>query len=183
MRDAGFARPSGSGAADAIRTASGNSSVMTPEAARRLVKRHGVLLEAARGPVPNLAERVAGEPIRGSWWAHPRGHEIFALTRAIRDSRDVLVCRAVGGKITYVHRRVWPWLVRLDARFERRGLAALREVHTSSGHHELRTVPYPGWVPAEVRKAAARLTEAAAARILGDWMPTPAPKRGRKGSR
>ena len=28
------------------------------------------VLQAARGPAPNLAEAIAGEPIRGSWWGH-----------------------------------------------------------------------------------------------------------------
>src|SRR5262245_15070885 len=37
---------------------------------------HGMLLESARGPLPNVAEIVAGEPIRGSWWGHRRSHEI-----------------------------------------------------------------------------------------------------------
>jgi hypothetical protein len=36
----------------------------------------------------------------GSWWGHAKGHEIFWLTRAVRDSGDVLVCRLVGGKVT-----------------------------------------------------------------------------------
>src|SRR4051794_2330166 len=30
-----------------------------------------MVLQSARGPVPNLAECVAGEPIRGSWRGHP----------------------------------------------------------------------------------------------------------------
>src|SRR4030095_7234834 len=32
------------------------------------VREQGIVLQSARGPVPNLAEYVAGEPIRGSWW-------------------------------------------------------------------------------------------------------------------
>jgi putative chitinase len=36
------------------------------------VKSRGVVLEAGRGPVPSLAKAVAGGPIHGSWWAHPR---------------------------------------------------------------------------------------------------------------
>jgi hypothetical protein len=118
--------------------------------------------------VPNLAEAVARGPIRGSWWAHADGHKIFALTRAVRDWRDVLVCRVVGGKVTYVHRRLWPPLVRLASFIEPERLAALQEVHTPSGQHVLRTVPYPRWVPADVRRAAKRLTENDAARLLGD---------------
>jgi len=30
------------------------------------VEKHGVVLASARGPVPSLAEAIAGEPIRGS---------------------------------------------------------------------------------------------------------------------
>jgi hypothetical protein len=40
---------------------------MSPKEAIAFVKRHGIVLESARGPVPSLAEAVAGEPIRGSW--------------------------------------------------------------------------------------------------------------------
>ena len=31
------------------------------------VRKHGVVLASAKGPVPNLADAVAGEKIRGSW--------------------------------------------------------------------------------------------------------------------
>src|SRR5439155_11117403 len=119
----------------------GTRESMTRDAARRFIERHGVVLEGGRGPVPNLAETVAGESIRGSWWAHAKGHEIFWLTRDVRDWRDVLVCRVVGGKITYVHRRLWPALIRLASEFERDRLASLREVHTPSGRHVLQKVP------------------------------------------
>ena len=40
---------------------------------------------------------VAGERGRGNWWSHPMSHQIFALTRLLRDSADVLVCRLVDG--------------------------------------------------------------------------------------
>jgi hypothetical protein len=50
---------------------------------------HGMLLASAKGPVPNVAELVAGEPIRGSWWAHPRSHEIFAVLNELADSPEV----------------------------------------------------------------------------------------------
>src|SRR2546426_11675907 len=97
---------------------------VTRRSALSFVKRNGIVLESARGPVPNLAEAVVGGRIRGSWWGHARGKEIFWLTRAVRDSADVLVCRLVGRKITYVHRRRWPARVRLARNFARRDLAA-----------------------------------------------------------
>ena len=73
---------------------------MTLRQALAFIRKHGVVLEAAHGPVPSLAEVMAGAPIRGSWWSHPKRHEIFLVTRAIRDSDDVLVCRLIKGKVT-----------------------------------------------------------------------------------
>ena len=142
---------------------------MTPRAALAFVRRHGVVLEGARGPVPNLVEAVVGGPIRGSWWGHKKGKEIFWLTRAVRDSPEVLVCRLVAGKVTYVHRRLWPALVRLAPAFGRADLAALREVHTPRGRHELHVVPFPRWVPAPIRRQARQLNQADAKAALGAW--------------
>jgi hypothetical protein len=140
---------------------------MTRRSALSFVKRNGIVLESARGPVPNLAEAVVGGRIRGSWWGHAKGKEIFRLTRAVRDSTEVLVCRLVGRKITYVHRRLWPALVRLARNFARRDLAAVQEVHTASGRHEERLVPFPRWVPPAVKRAARRLALADARAALG----------------
>ncbi len=150
---------------------------MTYRSALAFIRRHGIVLESGRGPVPNLAEAVAGTPIRGSWWGHAKGQEIFRLTRAVRDSGDVLVCRLVGHKITYVHRRLWPALVRLADVFARDNLAALREIQTPQGRHELRVVPFPRWAPPMVRRQARKLTEQEARAAFGDsWA-----KRRRRG--
>ncbi len=143
---------------------------MTTRQALAFVRKHGIVLESARGPVVSLAEAIAGAPIRGSWWAHPKGRLIFQVTRAIRDSEHVLVCRLVGGKVTFVHERVWPALVRLAPRFRRSSLARLREVHTSSGRHVLQSRAFPKWVPPRVLAAGARLSETQALRILGPWV-------------
>jgi hypothetical protein len=139
---------------------------MTPKQAVTFVKGKGVVLESARGPVPSLAEAIAGEPIRGSWWAHPEGNDIFLCSRAIRKSADVLVCRLVNGKVTYVHRRLWPALVRLAQRFDADRLAAIREVHTASGKHKVDITRFPDWVPEEVLRAAEELSSEEAAALL-----------------
>ncbi len=143
--------------------------ILTSRQAIAFVRRHGVVLEAARGPVPSLAEAVAGERIRGNWWGHPLGHEIFALTRVLRSSDDILVCRVVDGKITYVDRRLWPSLVRLATRFPRHRLAQVHEVHTAFGRHVTKEVPFPKWVPPTVSAEASGLTEEMAASRLGSW--------------
>jgi hypothetical protein len=119
--------------------------------------------------VPSLAEAIAGAPIQGSWWGHARSHEIFALTRAVRDSPDVLVCRLVGGKITYVHRRLWPALVRAAERFPRKSLAKIHERHTASGKHVSDEVAYPEWVSRELTDQARELDERSALEDLGPW--------------
>ena len=128
---------------------------MTPRQALRFVETNGIVLESGRGPVPSLAHAIAGEAIRGSWWGHPKGNVIFLCSRAIRESKDILICRLVGGKVTYVHRRLWPVLVRLAGQFDAGRLAAIREVHTTAGKHKVEGAAFPNWVPSGVRRAAA----------------------------
>jgi hypothetical protein len=142
-----------------------------PRQALAFVRRHGVVLQAARGPVPSLAEAVAGEPIRGSWWAHPKSHEIFGAAEAASESPDVLVCKLVEGRITYVHRRLWPALVKLAASFERGRLAKVWDEHTPSGAHRSRRLAFPRWVPPEVARQARALPVAEARRLLARVLP------------
>jgi len=141
--------------------------VSTAAEALDFVRRHGVVLESASGRVPSLATAIAGGTIRGSWWAHPRSHAIFALTRAVRENPDVLVCRLVDGKITYVHRRLWPALVRAAERLPRKHLAQVHEEHTASGRHENREISFPDWVSAELAAQARQLDEERALQELG----------------
>lgn len=133
------------------------------------VRQHGVVLESAKGHVPNLADAVVGGAIRGSWWKHPEAKNIFRATRLVRDSDDVLVCRLIEGKITYVDRRLWPALVSLSAYFNRENLSAIREEHSPSGAHIVKTLPFPKWVPSTVLNAAKALSEEKAAGQLGPW--------------
>ncbi|MEX2151937.1 MAG: hypothetical protein WD825_01285 [Gemmatimonadaceae bacterium] len=150
---------------------------MTTTEALAFVRRAGVVLESARGPVPSLAETIAGERIRGSYWAHPKGNTIFLRTRSIRKSPDVLVCRLLGGKVTYVHRRLWPALVRMANRIGPDRLAAIREVHTVSGKHRVVSTRYPDWVPPSVRRAAKALDESDAVAELPFAIPSAIPVR------
>jgi hypothetical protein len=139
---------------------------MTPKQALAFVKKHGIVLQAARGPVPSFAEHVAGGPIVGSWWGHAHGHEIFALAEAVSESGDVLVCKLVDGKVTYVHRRLWPALVKLAARFDKVQLAKVDNEHTVSGAHRSVSTPFPNWVPEAVRREAGSLSVADAEQAL-----------------
>ena len=115
---------------------------------------------SARGPVPGLAQAIAGAPFRGSWWGHPMAHHMYRVFEGVCDSDQVLVCRLVEGKVTFVHRRLWPALVRLAGMLPRRGLAAIREEHTARGKHRVRVTPFPRWVPKPVLDQARRLSQA-----------------------
>ena len=126
---------------------------MTAAEALAFVEEHGVVLVSAKGPLPRLTEAIAGEPIKGSWWGHPKSHQIWAILEAVTESEDALVCRLVKGKITLVHRRLWPALVRLAKRFPPDQIAKVRQEHTASGRHVNKEVPFPRWVPAPATRA------------------------------
>ena len=81
----------------------------------------------------------------------------------------MLVCRLIGRKITYVHRRLWPAVVRLGKRFSPSDLARIDEVHTASGKHVVHTIRFPDWVPEEVTAQARTLDEAGALVQLEPW--------------
>src|SRR2546428_12763973 len=106
---------------------------MTTKDAIQFVKDRGIVLESGHGPVPNLAETIAGVPIRGSWWGHAKGQEIWKITRALREAREILVCRLVDGKVRHVHRRLGPARIKPGRRIHPGRRAAMRGVHLPSG--------------------------------------------------
>jgi len=63
--------------------------------------------------LPSVTGIVAQEPIRGSWWGHAKGREIFAVSEQLSIHQDVLVTKLVSGKVTFVHRPLWPALVQI----------------------------------------------------------------------
>lgn len=158
---------------------------MSPKQAIAFVEQHGVVLQSGRGRLPSLADVIAGEQIRGSWWSHPKGREIFRATEAVCDSPDVLVCKLVQGKVTYVHRRLWPALAKLASRFRRDQLAKVWSEHTPNGAHRSRRQVFPAWVPAQVLREAERLSVSDAEALLspvlalGMRSALEAPRRGR----
>jgi hypothetical protein len=72
-----------------------------------------LLAEARRRGILTLAqaiERVVGAKVKGSWWAHPRGKEIFAALSALDDSLEVLAVKLPAQ--AWVHEKLWPALAR-----------------------------------------------------------------------
>jgi hypothetical protein len=142
---------------------------MTGEQALAFVRQHGVVLASAKGPVPNMVEAVANEPVKGSWWGHPKGREIFRVLQGLHASSEILVCRLVEGKVTFVHRRLWPALVRVAQYFPVQRVAQVHEEHTAAGHHVTHDLMFPKWVPPEIIKQAGNLDEREALSMLGAW--------------
>jgi predicted component of type VI protein secretion system len=154
---------------------------MDGAAAIEFVKTHGVVLVAANGPVPKLTEAIAGEQIKGSWWGHPKGHAIYAALQVVTDDEDVLVCRAVNGKVTLVHRRLWPALIAAAELIPTERLARVEQEHTASGRHVNHETPFPNWAGAEELASARTIDRSEAVRQLGTWVHTPRPSRGVQG--
>ena len=130
------------------------------------IREHGVVLQSARGPVPNVAQFIAGEPIRGSWWGHPAGKDIYAVLNFLEDSNDIVSTRLINHKLTLLHARVWPSIARVSDHLGMSRLAAVHSEHTESGAHRAFEVAYPEWVPSDtLREAAALSVEDAFARL------------------
>jgi hypothetical protein len=69
---------------------------------------HGLLL--LQDPrLPSVVALVAGEASpRASWWSHPKARVMFAVLRALGEHEDVLFTKLLLGKVTLVHRALWP---------------------------------------------------------------------------
>ncbi len=136
---------------------------------QKFVERHGVVLASARGAVPSVAEAIAGEPIVGSWWSHPKADAIFDALSAIDDSDEIRCFKLVDHKITFVHRRLWPALACLARAgvLEADRVASIQQEHMPTGEHRNFTIPFPDWVPDDVARAADRLTAGEARAQLG----------------
>jgi len=157
---------------------------MTSSESISFIKRHGVVLASAKGPVPRLSEVIVGGRIKGSWWAHPKSHQIYGIFRGVSDSKDVLVCRLVNGKVTFVHRRLWAAVARVAKNFSAGLVSQVREEHTASGRHVTREVPFPKWVPKEILERAKNMSKEEALNALGPWARRPtirsSPARGKR---
>jgi len=136
------------------------------------VEREGMVLESARHPsVPNLVEYIAGERVEGSWWGHPKGHEIYALLSGLREAeQEVAVCKFIDGKITYIHRRLWAACARLADVLRAERLDLIHSVHTDKGFHKSQRFPLAQWLPQEVAVESDALSDEEARALLTRWL-------------
>jgi hypothetical protein len=92
------------------------------------VRQHGVVLASAKGTAPRLTEAIVGEDIRAAGGRIQPSH--LLILGAVTASDRVLVCRLIDGKITLVHRRLWPsWLDSPNASHRSRLLRFERSTH------------------------------------------------------
>jgi len=140
---------------------------MNVQQALAFVEQHGVVLASARGKVPTLTEAIVGAPIKGSWWGHPEGKRIFAVLSEVQEHEDILVCRLHAGKLTLVHRRLWPALAALAGELPASALARVRQVHAAAGKHVNEEMPFPQWLPPDAAAEAASMDPDRARAALG----------------
>jgi hypothetical protein len=77
------------------------------ERVRAVLDRKGLLI--CHDPeISSATAIIAGESIRGTWWPHPKGGLIYDALGALDE--DVAWPKLVRGKVTLVHRRLWPAL-------------------------------------------------------------------------
>lgn len=74
------------------------------------LERHGLLLLHDL-KLPSITALVIGAPLSGSWWAHARGNEIYHLVAQLERGAGELSLKLVNGKVTFVHRRLWPLIL------------------------------------------------------------------------
>ena len=65
------------------------------------------LLHVSGVEIPNVRELITGQKSKGSWWADPAAHEIFAITQELEDHGDVTIVKLISKKVTLVHRKLW----------------------------------------------------------------------------
>src|SRR5262245_35225480 len=87
--------------------------IRTAKDALDLVRRHGVVPMTPVDGLRSLVGEVAGGPVRGSWGGHPRGALRYDLANVLHNSRQVVAARLAQGKATFIHKSLWPALLRI----------------------------------------------------------------------
>jgi len=100
--------------------------ITTPRQALEFVRQHGIVTMTRGSSRKSLVDAVAGGPVNGSWWGHPKGKVIFQLAESLHDSPEVISLKLVSAKVTFVHRTLWPALARVVTDKEWRRAAAYR---------------------------------------------------------
>jgi hypothetical protein len=125
---------------------------MTCQTVRKELDRIGLLLMQDK-TLPSVVGIITGESLSKSWWSHPRAQMIFDCLQSIEET--AIAVNLIAGKVTFVHRRLWPAIVAVGSSRQRwqrgaktikekreRLIAYAEEVHTPAGKHEMRLQPW-----------------------------------------
>jgi hypothetical protein len=112
------------------------------------LKENGILLLSDKA-LPSVVAIIGGTKVKGSWWGHEKGHEIFRQLGRLESHPDALLTRLVSGKVTYLHRKLWPdFLAVANARegWQTQGLppGSRRLLAEIEGKGQVRMDSYPG---------------------------------------
>jgi hypothetical protein len=58
----------------------------------------------------NAITVLTGEFPKGSWWSHRDANQIYDILQIVEQHADVLTAKLIAGKVTFVHRTLWPAL-------------------------------------------------------------------------
>jgi hypothetical protein len=86
--------------------------IQNHEEALGILRKERVLsLTDTRG-LRSLVGEVLGK-VHGSWWGHPDGGRVYEIASELERSQEVLAAKLVDGKVAFVHRALWPQLLRV----------------------------------------------------------------------
>lgn len=85
------------------------------------LQKYGMLL-MSDPTLPSLVSIIVGQPLKSSWWGHRLGHTIFAVASKLEEHPDVTVTKFLGGKVTFVHKNLWPELYAIGLDCEKHSL-------------------------------------------------------------
>jgi hypothetical protein len=54
---------------------------------------------------------LTGALPRGSWWSHPEANRLYRILQGVEEHPDLLSTKLLSGKVTFVHRSLWPALL------------------------------------------------------------------------
>jgi hypothetical protein len=63
----------------------------------------------------NAIQILTGEFPRGTWWSHPDANQIYRILQRVEAHPDLLSTKLLSGKVTFVHRSLWPALLAVVA--------------------------------------------------------------------
>ncbi len=134
-------------------------------AVQAALQRWDMLLVTDR-QLPAVTTIVAGEPVRGSWWGHAKGHAIYDLLRVLYDDPDVFPVKLVHGKITLVRRPLFAALravAEADDPWQTDGLSPLalwmRDAVAREGRVRVDALSPPARLEGDTKKAARELEQ------------------------